>query len=130
MVVVKVEYSRGFTLIEVLVVLLMTSLLVAAVLPNWRAVQTEALTREAQIALARIDLAQRQFRQQYRRYAQRNELPDLTHFSQTISEYYRLEVEASDTAYFLRLVGLRGDLETLTADHLGVNGSALVTVPK
>ena len=68
---VKVEYSRGFTLIEVLVVLLMTSLLVAAVLPNWRAVQTEALTREAQIALARIDLAQRQFRQQHRRYAQR-----------------------------------------------------------
>ena len=36
---VKVEYSRGFTLIEVLVVLLMTSLLVAAVLPNWQAVQ-------------------------------------------------------------------------------------------
>ena len=35
---VKVEYSRGFTLIEVLFVLLMTSLLVAAVLP-WEAVQ-------------------------------------------------------------------------------------------
>jgi prepilin-type N-terminal cleavage/methylation domain-containing protein len=38
LVVVKVEYSRGFTLIEVLFVLLMTSLLVAAVLP-WEAVQ-------------------------------------------------------------------------------------------
>lgn len=127
---VKLGYSRGFTLTEVLVVLLMTSLLVAAVLPNWRAVRTGALTRDAQIVLARIDMAQRQFRQRYRRYAQRNELPDLTHFSQTVSEHYRLEVEASDSAYLLRLIGLTGDQETLTADHLGVTGSALLTGSK
>jgi prepilin-type N-terminal cleavage/methylation domain-containing protein len=120
----SVARRRGFTLLEALLVLVVMSLLIATALPDWRAVHKDALIRDAQMVLNRIDLQQRQFRQRYARYALKNELPDLTAFSKAVSQHYRLEVEVSGSEYVLRLIGRGEELPTLTLDHAGAGDPA------
>ena len=111
--------TSAFSLIELLVVVGIMSIVVAVAMPSWQSVRVASAVREARIVLERLSLHQRYFWQQHTRYAATDELPPLAVLSETVSHYYQLSAEPTDTGFLLRLVSTVPAAPSLALDHRG-----------
>ena len=95
--------TRGFSLIEIVVVLAILAVLAVLTLPSFREHVLKGRRAEAREALLAIQLAQERFRSGHPRYAER--LEDLAQSSMTRSSLYRLRIAQADaTRYTLEAI--------------------------
>lgn len=87
--------NKGYTLIEIMVVLVMIAILLAIAIPNWGSNVLKANRNEARAELSKIQLAQEQYRGNNPTYALN--LRDLE--LSIKSSKYTFELDASDTGY-------------------------------
>jgi prepilin-type N-terminal cleavage/methylation domain-containing protein len=96
--------AAGYSLIEVLAVLLIIGLVMTFALPGWHAVMTKARRSDATDTLLRLVARQEQFRLEHRRYALADELAlappaGLGLESQTPRNFYRLALSSATAGY-------------------------------
>ena len=116
----------GLTLIELLIVLVITGVLISIAVPSWQGFHVGGVVEEARLVLTRLDLKQRAFRQEHGRYAGVSDLPPLASLSPRLSRYYTLQVDLPPDGFQLLLTSGDHDWPSLGLDHLGLwSGSAV-----
>lgn len=102
--------TRGFTLVELMVVLLIVAILAAVAIPSYRQYVLRSHRTDAQRAL--MDVAARQERYYYSNNAYTSSLSALGSSASAAAPYYQLSIpSASSTDYTLRAtpIGSQGD---------------------
>ncbi|MBL6821704.1 MAG: prepilin-type N-terminal cleavage/methylation domain-containing protein [Luminiphilus sp.] len=116
----------GLTLIELLIVLVITGVLISLAVPSWQGFHGGGVVEEARLVLTRLDLKQRAFRQEHGRYAGESDLPPLASLSPRLSSYYTLQVDLPPDGFQLLLTSGDHNWPSLGLDHLGLwSGSAV-----
>jgi type IV pilus assembly protein PilE len=128
----RVNKVRGFTLIELVIVVLIVAILAAVAIPSYRRYVVRSHRVDAQAAL--LDLAAREERFFYSKNAYTNDLADLNAQEAMAGDLYKVEVaSASSTAYVVKATPLgaqaSGDAActSLTLNNLGSRGSTGTT---
>lgn len=121
--------ERGFTLVELLVVMAIVAVLAAIAMPSWRATANEALVQQARLVLQRLAIRQQRFRRGHGRFAEQHELPTLDSLGSAVARRYRLRVESEPSGYLLRLTDPDNELPELALSHLGQWVSPAVGAP-
>lgn len=124
--------GSGFTLIELVIVVLIVAILAAVAIPSYRRYIVRSHRVDAQAAL--LDLAARQERFYYSNNAYAGDLPALNGSSGMAGSLYKVEIaSASSTAYVVKATPLgaqaTGDAActSLTLNNLGSRGSTGTT---
>lgn len=91
-------HARGFSLIELVIVLLIIAILAAIAIPSYRKYVVRANRTDAQRAL--LDLAARQERVFYSKNAYASTLPDLGANSSVAGAYYTISPPSATTTAF------------------------------
>ncbi len=112
-------FERGFTIVELLVVVSILAVLAALAMPSWRATTNDALIQQARLVLQRLAMRQHRFFRGHGRYAAEQELPALAALGSTVSQRYELQVESDSSGYLISLIDPDGELPTLALNHLG-----------
>jgi type IV pilus assembly protein PilE len=120
--------SGGFTLIELVIVVLIVAILAAVAIPSYRRYVVRSHRVDAQAAL--LDLAARQERFYYSSNAYTDDLAALNATETMAGDLYKVEVaSASSTAYVVKAtpLGTQAKSDTactsLTLNNLGSRGS-------
>ncbi|MEK9592806.1 MAG: prepilin-type N-terminal cleavage/methylation domain-containing protein [Luminiphilus sp.] len=116
----------GLTLIELLIVLVITGVLISIAAPSWQNFHVDGVLDEARLVLTRLDLKQRTFWQEHGRYAGVMDLPSLASLSPRVARYYTLQVDLPPDGFQLHLNSSDHAWPSLSLNHLGLwSGSAV-----
>ena len=116
----------GLTLIELLIVLVISGVLVSIAAPSWQNFLVDGVVDEARLVLTRLDLKQRTFWQEHGRYAGVSDLPSLASLSPRVARYYTLQVDLPPDGFQLHLNSGDHAWPSLGLNHLGLwSGSAV-----
>ncbi len=116
----------GVTLIELLIVLVITGVLISIAAPSWQGFHVDGVVDEARLVLTRLDLKQRAFWQEHGRYAGVSDLPSLASLSPRVARYYTLQVDLPPDGFQLHLNSGDHAWPSLSLNHLGLwSGSAV-----
>ena len=116
----------GLTLIELLIVLVITGVLVSIAAPSWQNFHVDGVVDEARLVLTRLDLKQRAFWQEHGQYAGVSDLPSLASLSPRVARYYTLQVDLPRDGFQLHLNSGDHAWPSLGLSHLGLwSGSAV-----
>ena len=116
----------GVTLIELLIVLVITGVLISIAAPSWQGFHVDGVVDEARLVLTRLDLKQRAFWQEHGRYAGVSDLPSLASLSPRVARYYTLQVDLPPDGFQLHLNSGDHAWPSLGLNHLGLwSGSAV-----
>jgi len=116
----------GVTLIELLIVLVITGVLISIAAPSWQNFHVDGLLDEARLVLRRLDLKQRAFWQEHGRYAGVSDLPSLASLSPRVARYYTLQLDLPPDGFQLHLNSGDHAWPSLSLNHLGLwSGSAV-----
>ena len=122
----KRHLQWGLTLIELLIVLVITGVLISIAAPSWQNFHVDGVLDEARLVLTRLDLKQRAFWQEHGRYAGVSDLPSLTSLSPSVARYYTLQVDLPHDGFQLHLNSGDHTWPSLSLNHLGLwSGSAV-----
>lgn len=120
--------TRGFTLLELVIVVLIISILAAVAIPQYRQYVVRSHRVDAQSAL--VDLAARQERYYYSNNAYTDDLTKLNAVSTLAGDLYSIDIpSASSTGYTVRATAVGAQkksdatCQTLSVNQLGVRGS-------
>ncbi|WP_413625839.1 type IV pilin protein [Luteibacter sp. Lutesp34] len=120
--------SRGFTLIELVIVVLIVAILAAVAIPSYRKYIIRSHRVDAQAAL--IDVAAREERYFYSKNAYTDSLDDLNASKTMAGDRYEIGVAvATSTAFRVEAKALSDqaahdpECQTLTLNNLGAQGS-------
>ncbi|MGN6091474.1 MAG: type IV pilin protein [Luteibacter jiangsuensis] len=120
--------SRGFTLIELVIVVLIVAILAAVAIPSYRKYVIRSHRVDAQAAL--IDVAAREERYFYSKNAYTDVLADLNASKTMAGDRYEIDVAvATSTAFRVEAKALNDqaahdpECQTLTLNNLGAQGS-------
>lgn len=120
--------SRGFTLIELVIVVLIVAILAAVAIPSYRKYVIRSHRVDAQAAL--IDVAAREERYFYSKNAYTDSLDDLNASKTMAGDRYEIDVAvATSTAFRVEAKALNDqaahdpECQTLTLNNLGAQGS-------
>jgi len=119
----------GLTLIELLMVLVITGVLVSIAAPSWQNFHVDGVVDEARLVLMRLDLKQRAFWQEHSRYAGVSDLPPLASLSPRVARYYTLQVDLPPDGFQLHLNSSDHAWPSLGLNHLGLWSGAEMRDP-
>ena len=119
----------GLTLIELLIVLVITGVLISIAAPSWQNFHADGLLDEARLVLTRLDLKQRAFWQEHGRYARVSDLPSLASLSPRVARYYTLQLDLPPDGFQLHLNSGDHAWPSLSLNHLGLWSGAAVEDP-
>ena len=116
----------GLTLIELLIVLMITGVLISIAAPSWQNFHVDGVLDEARLVLTRLDLKQRAFWQEHGRYAGVSDLPSLASLSPRVARYYTLQVDLPPDGFQLHLNSGDHAWPSLSLNHLGLRSGSAV----
>ena len=119
----------GLTLIELLIVLVITGVLISIAAPSWQGFHVDGVVDEARLVLSRLDLKQRAFWQEHGRYAGVSDLPSLGSLSPRVARYYTLQVDLPPDGFQLHLNSGDHAWPSLGLNHLGLWSESVVEDP-
>lgn len=123
------RHARGFSLIELMIVLVIVAILAAVAVPSYRRYVIRAHRTDAQTAL--VDVAAREERFYYSKNAYSGNLEaDLNGKATMAGDRYTVEIASASSSAFVVKATAQGDQQrndpgcaTLTLNNLGAQGS-------
>ena len=117
------KVGKGFSLIEILVVMAIVGILAAVAVPSYRAMFSQSLQREGMLYLLQLRSTQERFRQSTRRYQSFEVLRGHIPLSARLANEYRVEVQVTEPGdYFVSRLIPKTMTEKLAAISLDSRG--------